>query len=436
MSAAGYPRRASTLRGLEALEPRLLLAITGEEQQFGYLLNYARHNPAGFQKEYGLAADFSQVPDRPPLAVNDKLFTSAGGHAEEMAQFNYFGHQSQVTGKWPNQMALDAGYSLPGYFDPNNNYIESIAAGTFYGQAIDPLGALLVDAGVPSLGHRNHLLGIESFNADNREIGIGHAFSPSAAYRNHSAVHSARHDASDHFLTGVVFKDQNTNGRYDVGEGLPGVTIAVGAASTQTNAAGGWSLPSAPGAAKVQASGGTFQGTGTALVNVGADNVEIDFLSGRASGVVSFHYWQNAANLYDVDGDGAATSTDALWIINELNGRGGHGLPLGPDSFGQRPAPYLDVGGDDYVAPDDALRIINYLNSLPPRSDPGPGEGESNTNAGGVRTSDMASSLPRIASPEHSADLHALALLQMLEEDRDSASQRHERSAIALAALT
>ena len=53
------------------------------------------------------------LPPRPPLAANDQLFDSAGFHAEEMATYDYFGHQSEVTGDWPNQMARDAGYPLP-----------------------------------------------------------------------------------------------------------------------------------------------------------------------------------------------------------------------------------------------------------------------------------------------------------------------------------
>ena len=427
MNAARLPL-LRTLRGAEQLEPRLLLAITGEEQQFVYLLNYARNNPAAYQAEYHLAADLSQVPARPPLAVNDELFASAGGHAEEMAQFNYFGHQSQVTGKWPNQMALDQGYQLPDYFAGNANYIESIAAGTFYSQAPDPLNALLVDAGVPSLGHRNHLLGIDSFNADNREIGVGHAFQATSTYDNYWAIHSTRHDPSDEFLTGVVFRDQNQNGRYDASEGLPGVTIAVGTASTQTNAAGGWSLPAAPGSAKVQASGGAFPGTSTALLNVGTSNVEIDFISGRSTGVVGFHYWQNAANLYDVDGDTVPTPTDALMIINELNNRGSHALPNGPDAFGQRPAPFFDVGGDDYLAPDDALRVINYLNSLPLRP---AGEGEFDS-----EKSLATRGAPRDLSIDQTQSQHALALLQMLDEDLPSSPRRRESWALPADAIT
>lgn len=421
MSAAVRLPLLRALRGAEQLEPRLLLAITGEEQQFVYLLNYARNNPAAYQAEYHLAADLSQAPARPPLAVNDKLFASAGGHAEEMAQFNYFNHQSQVTGKWPNQMALDQGYQLPSFFAGDANYIESIAAGTFYSQAQDALNALLIDAGVPSLGHRNHLLGIDSFNADNREIGVGHAFNSTSTYDNYWAIHSTRHTPSDEFLTGVVFRDQNTNGRYDVGEGLPGVTIAVGTASTQTNAAGGWSLPAKPGSAKVQASGGAFQGTSTALLDVGTSNVEVDFLSGRVAGVVGFHYWQNAANLYDVDGDTVPTPTDALMIINELNGRGGHVLPNGPDAFGQRPAPYFDVGGDNYLAPDDALLVINYLNSLPTSPTP---EGESDRAAPQAQTG-VGPSLPD-PPLDQSHDLRALALLQMLDEDLAAPSRHRE----------
>jgi uncharacterized protein YkwD len=51
---------------------------------------------------------------RPPLAVSNSLFTSAEFHADEMATYDYFAHQSAVTSDWPNKMARDAGYALPG----------------------------------------------------------------------------------------------------------------------------------------------------------------------------------------------------------------------------------------------------------------------------------------------------------------------------------
>ena len=83
---------------VESLEDRLLLSVLPEEQLFVYLLNRARNDPVAYQQEQNLSVDLSYVTPRAPLAVNDKLFASSSFHANEMATYNYFGHQSQVTG--------------------------------------------------------------------------------------------------------------------------------------------------------------------------------------------------------------------------------------------------------------------------------------------------------------------------------------------------
>jgi hypothetical protein len=185
-------------------------------------------------------------------------------------------------------MARNAGYVLPANWPNDANYIESLAAGTVYATAAQPLNALIVDAGVPSLGHRNHLLGIDSFNADNREIGVGHAFNAVAQYDHYWAIHATRTSANDRFLTGVAFADANGNNRYDLNEGLANVTITAGAFTTTTNAAGGWSLEVPQGTYAVTATGGGFTGLATALATVSSQNVEVDFVSGSVQGIVDF----------------------------------------------------------------------------------------------------------------------------------------------------
>lgn len=273
----------------ERLEERVLLSVSAQEQYFVYLLNRARHDPVAYQREAGLNVDLSYVPRRPPLAVNDRLFASAGFHAEEMATFNYFGHQSPVTGDWPNKMARDQGYPLPASWPNNANYIESIAAGTFFSTATGPLALLIEDPGVSPPGHRNHLLGIDDFNRDHREIGVGHAFNGNAYYRNYWVVHATRSSPADMFLTGVVFRDDNGNRRYDPGEGLGGVSVAAGPFNTVTNAAGGWSIKVPAGTYTVTASGGGFVGTATAVASV-TENVAVDFISGLRQGMVNFAF--------------------------------------------------------------------------------------------------------------------------------------------------
>ena len=203
-----------------------------------------------------------------------------------MATYNYFSHQSQVTGEWPNKMARDAGYPLPAFLLDSANNIESLAAG--YANAGAALDGLLVDAGISPPGHRIHLLGIDPFFADSREIGVGHAYSSSSTYKDYWAIHTAYQNTTDEFVTGVVYNDSNGNGRYDLNEGLAGVTVSDGVTSTSTNAQGGWSLPVTDGMYRVSASGPGFAGQATVPLTVAGQNVEVDFLSGVSTGQKDF----------------------------------------------------------------------------------------------------------------------------------------------------
>jgi len=288
----------------ESLEERQMLSVSPEEQLFIYMLNRARSNPAAYATEQGLGIDLSSVAARPPLAINDLLMNSAEGHAVEMANNNYFAHQSAVTGKWPNRMERDAGYALPttlpaagggNWVLPDaSNQVESLAAGTYanYASGIAPLNALLVDSGYSPPAHREHLLASDSqgFNALFKEVGVGHAYNAASDYDHYWSIQTGVVNTSDEFLTGVVFNDTNSNQRYDQGEGLSGVTITVGAQTTTTNAAGGWSFKVANGTYTVQASGGGFSGTARVTTIASGNNVEVDFISGRTGGYVNFSY--------------------------------------------------------------------------------------------------------------------------------------------------
>ncbi len=288
---------AAALPSLAQQEP------SNVEQLFIYELNRARNNPTRFDQQNNLAADLSAVAPQPPLAVNNNLVHSAGFHAEEMATFNYFGHTSAVTGDQPNKMALDHGYPLPSFYPEEANNIESIAAGNSQDTALEPLVLLIEDVGVVPPGHRIHLLAMEPFFADHREIGVGHAFNLSATFDHYWAIHTGVRDdsvAAPQFLTGVVFNDANGNRRYDLGEGLAGVTVSIGATSVQTNGAGGWSIFVAPGVYTVTASGVSLVGTPSAKVTVASGvNVEVDFISGYPIGEVNFSR-QNGAGVLTI----------------------------------------------------------------------------------------------------------------------------------------
>ena len=65
----------------------------------------------------------------PPVAPNAALASAAGFRAGEMADYDYFAHQSPITGDWPNRVARDHGYPLPAFWPNEANNIESIQFG-------------------------------------------------------------------------------------------------------------------------------------------------------------------------------------------------------------------------------------------------------------------------------------------------------------------
>jgi PKD repeat protein len=321
--------RLTDMLNIRAVNPRtlitltlaaLLLSVTGhaadlgidptDEEQFGiYELNRARHDPEAYGDRIGL--DLSGVSPQPPLAVNRNLTASARFHCDEMADNDYFGHVSDVTGDGPNQMAVDHGYDVFGSgLDADwgtANHIESIAYGlnmipTFE----DAIEMLIIDEGVASLGHRIHLLAMSSFFQDHREVGCGRA---GAGFRDYYAIHTSNVSTSDRFLTGVVYTDANKNGRYDLGEGLGGVTVSTGGAHAVTMDAGGYSLPVSNGSYTVSCSGGDFLGLAFAAVEVSGSNVEVDFRSGYMAGDVDFVLSPALAPQAEIDA--SATSGDA-----------------------------------------------------------------------------------------------------------------------------
>jgi hypothetical protein len=289
---------------------------TAQELHFLYEVNRARHDPPAWAAEYGLGSQTGGdglpttligVDPRPPLALNTTLVDSAGFKAEEMAVNDYFAHRSEVdpTNYWPNELARNVfGYPLAATVpDPcipscyvladDFNQIESLAAGFGPGsfdhsKAINAVIGLIVDDGVPGLGHRIHLLAMNEFNEVFVEAGPGYGYSASSTYRNYWAFHTGVKASVETFLTGVAFADANLNSLFDPGEGLAGVTVSAGAYSAVTGATGGYSISIPSGTHAVTCSGGGFSGTASASVGVIGFNREVDCISGEAGAIVDF----------------------------------------------------------------------------------------------------------------------------------------------------
>ena len=293
---------------LESLEARDVPAsILPEEQLFVYLLNRARHNPQAYQREVQLPVSLAGVEARQPLALNDKLFNSADFKSREMSANGYVGHQSPITGVWSNRLVRLHGYPLPSFYPDNDNWVESLLSSYGnYGTNPPPIGktageslkALIVDKGLNPPYHRIHLLGMDQLGPTEKEIGVGHSRllvpgAPAMYHEDYWTIHTGQ-TATDYwatpnvFLTGVAFDDRNGNRRYDLNEGLAGVTIRTGSLSTTTNAAGGWSIRVAAGNHSVVASGSGYARVSRMAVAVAGLNVEVDFISGQADAQVNF----------------------------------------------------------------------------------------------------------------------------------------------------
>jgi len=261
--------------------------VTPEEQWFAYEVNRARSDPAGYAAAHGVYLSDPPSP-KPPLAVNDDLFESSEVKSDAMAALGtaenhlcpYPGYGTTLC---PNRLALDAGYPLVSWWDPDANQIE-----IFWGGGPGSLPQVMTFMQSPQ--HRGVL-----FEWDRVEIGVGVEQGQAGSW---FAAHIARRDESDPrqtFITGVVFADANGDCVMDLyspspgqftSEGMSGVTVSIPGTSVTTNAGGGYSIPVAPNATyQVTVSGAGFNPTATASAAVGTDNIGLDFIDGKSTAI-------------------------------------------------------------------------------------------------------------------------------------------------------
>jgi putative cell wall-binding protein len=277
-----------------------------EAQQMVYEVNLARWNPPAFA---GLPGNSDVLfPDgqlaRPPQAINAQLSASSMFKANELSDFEYWAHQSGVTGMWPNELAREFGFPLPSWWMNDANYIESLHVGSS-----DPIRVVASFARSP--GHRAHVFG-EGGWSDWNEIGIGRSTNG-----DYWSIHSAYREPTRTFVTGVVFDDLDGDGRMDMGEGVGGVTVRIGAATATTNAGGGYAVVRGPGTYSASA-----EGAGATAVEVGQYNVGVDFIMGSPTPTVRAYELceGEAPTMLGTSGDDILYATAARDVIHGLDG--------------------------------------------------------------------------------------------------------------------
>jgi hypothetical protein len=91
------------------------------------------------------------------------------------------------------------------------------------------------------------------------------------------------------FITGVAYRDANSNGAYEPGEGLAGITITPdrGAWYAVTSASGGYAIPvpANSGVYRLTASGAPLDGAVSSAA-IGADSVKVDWVLPAAAAVL------------------------------------------------------------------------------------------------------------------------------------------------------
>ncbi len=138
-------------------------------------LNQVRANPGKFNVEVNINMDdIKAIHD---LKWNDTLAKVAQAKAEDMVKRDYFDHVDP-DGNGINIRMANAGYKMPAEWtkDKASNFFESIAAGKK--GVKESIIQLLYDGGAmphSAAGHRVHLLGMNDFYSNFKDVGIGHA---------------------------------------------------------------------------------------------------------------------------------------------------------------------------------------------------------------------------------------------------------------------
>jgi Cysteine-rich secretory protein family/SdrD B-like domain len=272
---------------------------TNEEQYYLELINRARANPtaegvrlalttdANVLSAYGafgvnlvlMQAQFALIAAAPPLSMNATLMNAARAHSQNMLQNNYQGHSGpdgSLTTRLASYTSGANGWSI-------GENVYAYSKSVWYGHAgfeVDWGGSALTGGMQSPPGHRENI-----HNTTFREVGIGVVLGsgggsggvgPQLVTQDFGTVGGLLP-----FVTGVVYRDLNTNGFYDPGEGVGGVTVTIVNVTSYavTASAGGYSVP-VPGSGNytVTFSGGSAPTTQKAVSVTNGQNVKVDYI--------------------------------------------------------------------------------------------------------------------------------------------------------------
>lgn len=274
----------------------------GQEQQFLWLVNRARSDPAREGRwlatmsdpdvvaardyfnvdESVLQDEFAGYAAAPPAAFDARLYNAAQSHSDYLIRIDDQNHDDQVA------RINGAGFQ----YRQAAAIVFAFARHTLHGYA-----GFNIDWGSGTHGTQDppgHRHAIMSISGDYTNVGVavvpeadpGTQVGPQVITGNFCNANTSFADHHNRFIVGTVWEDTNTNSQYDPGEGLAGVAVMpdAGAYYAVTGASGGYAIPiTAGGTYRLTFSGGDLIGVFTRSATVGAASVLLDLESYAAS---------------------------------------------------------------------------------------------------------------------------------------------------------
>ncbi len=207
---------------------------------------------------------------------------AAREHSAWMLETNYFSHTGEG-GSSPAERIQASGYGAPELSAENLSVIGGTQLDST--QAIDDHHTQLI----LSPGHR-----VNIFRNNARELGPGQATGdfefdgqtlPASMMTQKYATRG-----SGYFITGVIYRDINSDNLYDVGEGIANVVITLNGTAYPVHASGVYSIPVANNSTyQLTIAGGDLPAPREEEVQIMSRNVKLDvIITGETVNTVSW----------------------------------------------------------------------------------------------------------------------------------------------------
>lgn len=206
------------------------------------LVNLSRADPVGEAARLGLDLNNGLAPGtisampKQPLAFHPLLLEASRRHSDDMLARNFFDH-ANLDGLSPSDRAAAVGYAA----SVGENIAYNSSSGT-----LDLVASVRTnhEGLFRSTDHRPNLLD-GAYSVVGLGLRTGRFRGQNALMVTQKFSSGVATDDAGPFIVGVAYRDGNGNGRYDPGEGLPGIRVqpSIGSYFAVTTSSGGYAIP-------------------------------------------------------------------------------------------------------------------------------------------------------------------------------------------------